>query len=55
MSKVNNYPNYATQYKYIVTRLVEGEHWFWGAYNDYFKAEQVADEIGGYVQVSERR
>lgn len=54
MSKVNNFPTYAAQYKYIVTRLYNGEHWFWGAYNDYFKAEQVVEEIGGYVQVSER-
>ncbi len=55
MSKINNFPIYANEYTYVVTRLVNGEHWFWGAYNDYFKAEAVADEIGGYVQRVERR
>jgi hypothetical protein len=55
MTKINNLPSYAMDYTYIVTRLVGGEHWFYGAYDSYAKAEAVAEEIGGYVQYSGRQ
>ena len=42
--KINNLPNYAEDYKYIVVTLVDGELWFYGAYNDYEKALLVARE-----------
>lgn len=46
---INNLPTYANEYKYIVARRVDGELWFWGAWNDLNKANEVALEIGGEV------
>lgn len=46
---INNVPAYAEKYLFIVAREVEGEFWFWGAWNDEAKADEVAEEIGGKV------
>lgn len=46
---INNLPTYANEYKYIVAYRVDGELWFWGAWNDCNKANEVALEIGGEV------
>jgi hypothetical protein len=43
--KINNVPDYAYDYKYIVARWVEEEWWFYEAYNDEEKADEVADEL----------
>lgn len=48
---INNLPTYANEYKYIVARRVDGELWFWGAWNDRNKANEVAIEIGGEVSL----
>ena len=47
--KVNNLPEYAARYEFVVARLVDDELWFYGAYGDGFKAEQVASEVYGIV------
>lgn len=47
--KINNEPNYAKDYEFIVARKVDGEFWFWGAYENGFRAEQAALEINGVV------
>lgn len=47
--KVNNVPEYAEEYRYLVVRDVEGKLWFWGAWNDENKARTVAREVGGLV------
>lgn len=47
--KINNEPAYAKDYEFIVARKVDDEYWFWGAYSNGFKAEQVAIEIGGII------
>ena len=49
--KINNLPNYAEDYKYIVVTLVDGELWFYGAYNEYEKAECVVKETDGRLIV----
>ena len=49
MTKINNLPNYASEYSMVVARYIDGEYWFWGAYNDGSKAEKVAFEIGGEI------
>jgi hypothetical protein len=46
--EINNYPEYADKYNYIVAREVEGEYWFYGAY-DRLKADAVAREVDGKV------
>ena len=51
---INNIPTYANEYKYIVARRVDGKLWFWGAWNDRVKANDVAEELGnGVVLVNE--
>lgn len=42
---INNKPDYAKDYEFIVARYVDGEYWFYGAYSDGFKADKVANEI----------
>lgn len=43
---INNVPDYANDYRFIVARYVDGEYWFWGAWNDRNKANEVAIELG---------
>ena len=43
--KILNAPNYATEYKYIVATPINGELWFYGAYND---ADTVQNIIANY-------
>ena len=49
MTKINNLPTYAKNYKYIVARLIDGGWWFYGAYNDGTKAERAAIECDGEI------
>ena len=49
---INNMPK-NTEEKYIVARRVDGDLWFWGAWNDRNRANEVAMEIGGEVIVNE--
>ena len=44
-----NAPEYASHYEFVVAREIDDDLWFWGAYTDGFKAEQVAIEIGGVI------
>lgn len=46
---INNIPKYAEDRKYIVAREVDGEFWFWGAFDDNNEAHRTAGEIDGYV------
>ena len=46
---INNKPAYADDYEFIVARKVDDEFWFWCAYENGFKADKVANEIGGVV------
>lgn len=48
---IRNLPEYAKDYKYIVYRICDdGEKWFWGAWNDFKKAEEARREIDGYIK-----
>ena len=49
MTTINNLPAYASNYEYMVVRLIDGEYWFYGAYSNGRRAESVAFEIGGEV------
>lgn len=46
---VKNLSSYAINYKYIVASDVDGELWFYGAWNDENKAYEVARDIRGVV------
>lgn len=47
--RVNNLPEYASEYEFTVCRMVDDEFWFYGAYHDLERAGVVALEIGGVV------
>ena len=49
MGHIKNLPNYANDYAYVVARKVDGEWWFWGAYNDHTDAANAAWEVDGNV------
>lgn len=49
MEYINNLPNYAYEYPFIVVRVCDGEFWFWGAYKTNHRAFEVASEIDGTV------
>lgn len=45
---IKNCPDTVSTGDIIVVREVEGELWFYGNYeNDVFKADEVAQEVGG--------
>lgn len=46
---VNNIPDYARGKRYVVARYENGEFWFWGAWDDRKKADEVAYQINGKV------
>lgn len=52
MDKINNLPDYASEYEYLVVRNChEDGIWFYGAYHDFEKACDVALEIGNGVVI----
>lgn len=53
LDKVNNVPEYAAQYRYIVARLVDGDLWFWGAYGTMERATEAAESIDGLIVINE--
>lgn len=46
--EVNNIPTYKLR-EYTVIRIVESEAWFYGTYDNYDEARNVALEIDGIV------
>lgn len=51
---VNNMSESARKYRYIVFRMVDGEAWYYGAWNDHERALEQALEIDGqFVPVEE--
>lgn len=46
---INNVPDYAKSYTYFVVRKVDGALWFYGAWDAYSDAEDVAIEVNGMV------
>lgn len=46
---INNKPEYASEYNFIVASKVDDELWFYGAYNDEEKANKTARMIDGVV------
>ena len=52
--KINNMPNYAKEHKYIVYRVVDGEAWFWGAYDEVHEAGAAMLDIAGCMIETEK-
>lgn len=46
---IKGLPEYAKDYEFVVVRLVNNDFWFWGAYESGFKADRIAQGIGGLV------
>lgn len=46
---INNMPDYAYNHKFIVYRVVDGENWFYGAYDDVSKAMAAMVFCGGMI------
>jgi hypothetical protein len=49
MADIMFVPDYAYDHRYIVARECDNDWWFWGAYDDQFKATIAAEQIGGVV------
>ncbi len=49
MFNLMNAPESASHYEFVVAREIDGDLWYWGAYRDGWKADQVAYGIGGVV------
>ena len=47
--RINNEPDYAKNYEYIVARISNGEFWFWGAYETKNRAEEVSHTVNGII------
>lgn len=48
-ANVNNLPGYASGHEYVVARCVDGELWFWGAYDELDNARDAAEDVEGCV------
>jgi hypothetical protein len=48
---INNLPANYTKYAYLIVILVDGEFWFYGADNDFNRANEVARENNGMVVI----
>jgi rubrerythrin len=53
--KINNIPEYANHYKYVVATLVEGQLWFYGAYDEYDKADRAFKEMDGRLIIENHK
>lgn len=52
--RIHNMPEYAAKRKYVVASFVSGKLWFYGAWDDQAKADEVAAEIeNGIVVIPE--
>ena len=49
MKNINNLPEYAWEYRYVVAREVNGEFWFYGAFSGIKTAQAAVKEINNGV------
>lgn len=43
---INNCPEYAKKYKYIIARNDAGSLWFYGAFDDKDDVDRIVNELG---------
>ena len=55
MNTVKNLPQYANEYQYIVASRIDGDLWFWGAWNDMKEAINAAEKIDGEVVINNEK
>lgn len=46
-TRIINLPEYALEYRWVVAREEDTTLWFWGAYDDRDRANNIAEDIGG--------
>jgi hypothetical protein len=49
MNNINNLPEYAYEYLFIVVSICDDGLWFYGAYDDYARAVKASNEIDGKI------
>lgn len=49
LKNIYNIPDYAKDNKYIVFRLLDGDGFFYGAYDNLDRASHIANTIDGYI------
>ena len=49
ITDINNMPSYAYEHKFIVANVVEAKLWFFGAYDDRNRANEVAMTLGAGI------
>ena len=49
MANINNLPEYAYDYPFIVAVGELEDLWFYGAFRDFNSAQRVADDVDGIV------
>ena len=47
--EVKNSPKDHANYKYMVARLFDGELWYYGVFNELYRAREARDEIDGII------
>ena len=47
--EILNMPKSANKYDYVVAREVDGQFWYWGAFHEFKRAREVAEEIDGAI------
>ncbi len=47
--KINNMPEWSKMSKYVVFRIVDGDNWFYDAWDNFDRALKQAVEIEGQV------
>ena len=52
-TKINNKSSNYTNYKYVVYRVVDGENWFWDAYNNLEDCVNVIHMLGKNARIIE--
>ena len=52
-TKINNKSSNYANYKYVVYRVVDGENWFWDAYNTLEECVNVIHMLGKNARITE--
>ena len=51
--KINNKSSNYANYKYVIYLVVDGENWYYGAYNDLVRCSEILYELGNNARIVE--